>query len=88
MEYEKGNFLYSFLGVLKNLKMHRSNFSSRVIVEFMYAQMTNKILGIVSTSNYVVLTCDKVNTIDNKNCISRWKHTKGEPIFTKYYSMQ
>ncbi len=40
------------------------------MVEFMYAQVTNKILGIVSASNYVVLICDEVNTFDNKSWIS------------------
>jgi hypothetical protein len=29
--------------------------------------MINKILGIVYVSNYVALTCDEVNIVDNKS---------------------
>jgi hypothetical protein len=36
----------------------------------MYAQMINKNLGIVFASDYVALTCDEVNIIDNKSWIS------------------
>jgi hypothetical protein len=40
------------------------------MAEFMYAQVTNKIMGIVFTSNYVALICDEMNTLDNRNWIS------------------
>jgi hypothetical protein len=40
------------------------------MVEFMYAQVINKILGIVSSSNYVALICDEVNILDNRSWIS------------------
>jgi hypothetical protein len=65
VEYEKRKSLYSFLGVLKNPKMQWFNSYGWVLAEFMYAQVTNKIFKIVSYSNYVALTCDEVNTIDN-----------------------
>jgi hypothetical protein len=37
------------------------------MAKFMYAQVINKILGIVSAFNYVVLTCDEVNIVDNES---------------------
>jgi hypothetical protein len=40
------------------------------MVEFMYAQMINKILGIVSTFNYVALTYDEVSNVDIESWIS------------------
>jgi hypothetical protein len=69
-KYEKKKSLYSFLGVPKNLKMHWFDSCSWVMVEFIYAQMINKILGIVSVFNYVALTCDEVSTIDIGSWIS------------------
>ncbi len=69
-KYEKKKSLYSFLGTPQNLKMHCFDSCSWVMVEFMYAQMINKNLGIVSTFNYVVLTCDEVSTIDIGSWIS------------------
>jgi hypothetical protein len=69
-KYEKKKSLYSFLGVPKNLKMHWFDFCSWVMVEFMYAQMINKILGTVFAFNYVALTCDEVSTIDIGSWIS------------------
>jgi deoxyribodipyrimidine photolyase-like uncharacterized protein len=62
--------LYSFLGVPKNTDLHWFDSSSWVMVEFMYAQMINKILGIDSTFNYAVLTCDELNIVDIKSWIS------------------
>ncbi len=40
------------------------------MVEFMFAYVTNAILVNVFVVNYVTLTCDKVNTMDNDNWIS------------------
>lgn len=54
VEYEK-KALYFFTNVLKNPKMHRSNSSIYIMVEFIYAQVTNKTLDIVFITNYVVL---------------------------------
>jgi hypothetical protein len=68
--YEKKKSLYSFLGVPKNTKLHWFDSSNWVMVEFMYAQMINKILGIVSAFKYVVLTCDEVNIVDIGSWIS------------------
>jgi hypothetical protein len=34
------------------------------MVEFMYAQVTNVIMVVISIVNHVALTCDKVNTMD------------------------
>jgi hypothetical protein len=69
-KYEKRKSLYSFLGVPKNPKMHWFDSSSWVMVEFMYAQMINKILEIFSAFNYVVLTCDEVSIVDIGSWIS------------------
>ncbi len=55
VEYEK-KALYFFVNVLKNPKMHWSNASYYIMVEFMYAQVTNKTLDIVFITNYVVLS--------------------------------
>ncbi len=51
----------------KNPKMHWSNSSSWVLVEFMYAQVINVIMVIVFVTNYVALTCDEVNMMDIRN---------------------
>jgi hypothetical protein len=69
VEYEKNKVLYSFIGVLKNPKMHWSNSSSWDMVEFIYAYVTNIILTkfVVSIANYVALGCDHVNIVDNGN---------------------
>jgi hypothetical protein len=61
VEYEKRKALYSFIGVLKNPKMHWLDFSGWVMVEFMYAQVTSAIMVVVSITNHVALTCDEVN---------------------------
>ncbi len=37
------------------------------MAEFMYAHVTNKILGIIFGFNYVALTCDEVSSIDNRS---------------------
>jgi hypothetical protein len=37
------------------------------MAKFMYAQVTNKILGIVFVFNYVALTCDEVSIVDNES---------------------
>jgi hypothetical protein len=37
------------------------------MAKFMDGQVINKILGIFSISNYVALTCDEVNIVDNKS---------------------
>ncbi len=46
-------------------KMHWSNNLSWIMVEFMYAHVTNVILAKVSTPNYVAFTCDEVSTMHN-----------------------
>ncbi len=68
--YEKRKSFYSFLGMPKNNKLHWFDSYSQIMVEFMYAQMINKILGIVSTFNYVALTCDEVSNVDIGSWIS------------------
>jgi hypothetical protein len=37
------------------------------MAKFMCAQVTNKILGIIYVFNYVALTCEEVNIVDNKS---------------------
>jgi hypothetical protein len=44
------------------------------MVEFMYAQVTKAILTTISIANYMVLTCDEVNTMDNGGWISIHTH--------------
>jgi hypothetical protein len=61
--------LYSFIGMLKNFKVHWSNSSSWVTVEFMYAHVTNAIIVIVSIDNYVAFTCDDMSINDIGSCI-------------------
>jgi hypothetical protein len=70
VEYEKRKVLYSFIGVGKNPKTHWSNSSSWIMAKFMYAQVINAIVAIVSIANYVAFTCDEVNMVDNGNWIS------------------
>jgi hypothetical protein len=53
-----------------NPKMHWSDFSGWVLVEFMYAQVNNAIMAIVSIVNYVALICDEVNMVDIGSWIS------------------
>jgi hypothetical protein len=35
------------------------------MVEFMYAQIINVIMVIISIVNHVAVTCDEVSTVDN-----------------------
>jgi hypothetical protein len=70
VKYEKKKVLYSFIGVPKNPKMYWLDSSSWIMVEFMYAQVTNAIMVVVSIANHVALTCDEVSTMDNKSWIS------------------
>jgi hypothetical protein len=65
VEYENRKALYSFINVPKKPKMHKSNNLNWIMVEFMYAQVTKAILATISIANYMVLTCDEVNTMDN-----------------------
>ncbi len=67
--HKKNNVLYSFIGMLKNFKVHWSNSSSWVIVEFMYAHVTNAIIVNVSIVNYVGFTGDEVNIKYIGSCI-------------------
>jgi hypothetical protein len=67
---KRGSLSTISLVCLRTLKCTKFDSFGWVMVEFMYAQVTNKILGIVSASNYVVLICDEVNTFDNKSWIS------------------
>jgi len=66
----KKKALYSFIAVPMNPKMHWSNSSSWVLVEFMYAQVINAIMVIFFIVNYVALTCDEVNMVDIVSWIS------------------
>jgi hypothetical protein len=68
--YDNKKVKYSFISVLKNPKMHRSNNWRCIMVDFMFAYVTSAILVNVFVVNYVTLTCDKVNTMDNDNWIS------------------
>jgi len=40
------------------------------MAQFMYAQMTKAILTIISIANYVLFTCDEMNTMDNGGWVS------------------
>lgn len=55
VEFEK-RALYFFTNVLKNPKMHWSNSYEYIMLEFMYAQVTNKTLDIVFITNYAVFS--------------------------------
>ncbi len=69
LEHKKRKALYSFIGMFKNFKVHWSNSSSWVMVQFMYAHVTNAIIVILSIVNYVAFTCDEVNIKDIGSCI-------------------
>jgi len=40
------------------------------MAQFMYAQVIKDILTIISIANYVVFTCDEMNTMDNGGWVS------------------
>jgi hypothetical protein len=69
-EHESKRALYFFINVRKNPKMYQFDSSSWIMVEFMYAQVTEAILAIIFFVNYVALPCDEVNIVDNGSWIS------------------
>ena len=64
LEYESGAALYEFLNVPNFPRMHWSDNSGWIMVEFMYAKIRTTISRVLVGANYVALTCDEVSTID------------------------
>ncbi len=65
VKYESKKTLYSFINVLQDPKMHYSNSLGWIMAKFMYVQVIKAILATISIANYVVFTCDDMNTMDN-----------------------
>jgi hypothetical protein len=70
VEYESKKALYSFINVPKSPKMHWFDTIGWIMVEFMYVHVTKVIVATISIANYVALTCDEVNIMDNGSWIS------------------
>jgi hypothetical protein len=67
VQYKNKKVLYSMLRVFWKPQNAWSNSLGWIMVKFMYVQMTNVILKIDTIINYVALTCDKVNDVNNVN---------------------
>lgn len=67
---KKRRFCIHSLVCLRIPKRIWLDFSSWVMVEFMYAQVISVIMVVVSIANHVALTCDEVSMVDNGSCIS------------------
>ena len=65
LEYESRVALYEFQNVPNFPRIHWSDNSSWIMVEFTYFEVGTAISRVRVVANYVASTCDEVSTIDN-----------------------
>jgi hypothetical protein len=70
LEYESRATLHEFLNVPNFPRMHWPYNFGWIMAEFMYAEVRIAISRVLVGANYVALTCDEVNTIDDGSWIS------------------
>jgi hypothetical protein len=70
LEYEAHKELFDFLGLEENLRMHWTNSISWAMVQHMHGIVLEATKSIVGATQFISLTCDEVNTIDNQSWLS------------------
>jgi hypothetical protein len=65
LEYEAHKELFDFLNLEKNPKMHLTNLIGWAMAQHLHNMVLEIIIFTIIVVQYISLTCDEVNTIDN-----------------------
>jgi hypothetical protein len=64
-EYEAHKELFEFLSFEENPKIHWIDLASCAMIQHIHNMVLELIISTITTIQYISLTCDEVNTIDN-----------------------
>jgi hypothetical protein len=65
LEYETHKELFDFLNLKENSQMHFKNLIGWAMVQHMHNMVLEATISIIIVAQYIFLTCDEMNIIDN-----------------------